>query len=406
MNNNYQMGQIIAEARKKLGMTQSDLANQLGLSPQAVSKWENGMGCPDISFLPEIGKVLHLSMDQLFGLENADVSAAQEEGEKVDLAPREFPESYHGLPLVAHYQDRACYSDASFLRQEEEMVYFENGSQADLKENISISHKGSQIFIVFARELYEEEKRGKNQEKRGESPGKIRRLDITIHGASSVEIQKSQNNQFSWKVEGSPEFIKQVQITQQEDCLYVSSEKIKEKNKRFFQFFHEENRRILLYCPEDRLEKLTLSSSGASNVDSQINFLQADLQISGAGDIDLKEAGDLTLRSSGAGELKLASCASARLQLSGASDVKINRIQGKLLDVSMSGAGNLTVAQGEVTEFACQLSGAGDVNCKGLTVGNSQVRLHGFGAVILGRVKGQSLEQVSMGGSLKILQRG
>ena len=67
MFQNAQIGQIIQERRKTLGMTQTELAGQLGISPQAVSKWENGMGSPDISLLPEIGNILHLSMDQLFG---------------------------------------------------------------------------------------------------------------------------------------------------------------------------------------------------------------------------------------------------------------------------------------------------------------------------------------------------
>ena len=42
------LGNNIKYARKKLGLTQEELAGQLGVTPQAVSKWEKGTGMPDI----------------------------------------------------------------------------------------------------------------------------------------------------------------------------------------------------------------------------------------------------------------------------------------------------------------------------------------------------------------------
>ncbi|MEA4888805.1 MAG: helix-turn-helix transcriptional regulator [Clostridiaceae bacterium] len=59
----------IVELRKKAGMTQEQLADKLGLSFQAVSKWENGQSFPDILLLPELGKIFGVSIDALFGLE-------------------------------------------------------------------------------------------------------------------------------------------------------------------------------------------------------------------------------------------------------------------------------------------------------------------------------------------------
>ena len=46
------ISEILAKYRKKLGLTQEGLASQLGVTNQAVSKWESGQSCPDIALLP------------------------------------------------------------------------------------------------------------------------------------------------------------------------------------------------------------------------------------------------------------------------------------------------------------------------------------------------------------------
>ena len=62
---NETIGDRIAKYRKAMGMTQEDLANQMGVSSQAVSKWENDVSCPDISLLPQLCKILGVSTDEL-----------------------------------------------------------------------------------------------------------------------------------------------------------------------------------------------------------------------------------------------------------------------------------------------------------------------------------------------------
>ena len=59
------IGKRIAEYRKKKDLKQDELAEMLGVSPQAVSKWENDLSCPDISLLPELSRILGISIDEI-----------------------------------------------------------------------------------------------------------------------------------------------------------------------------------------------------------------------------------------------------------------------------------------------------------------------------------------------------
>lgn len=71
----------ISRYRKESGLTQEELAQRLGLSFQAVSKWENAHTMPDISLLPALSKTLRVSVDKLIGYVSKDeqVSIYEEE---------------------------------------------------------------------------------------------------------------------------------------------------------------------------------------------------------------------------------------------------------------------------------------------------------------------------------------
>lgn len=91
------LGNNISEKRKAKGLTQEELANILGVSPQAVSKWENNLSCPDISLLPEISKVFGISVDALLGVE---ASAEKTEYVKAESTHKE-PETTYEEPVFS-----------------------------------------------------------------------------------------------------------------------------------------------------------------------------------------------------------------------------------------------------------------------------------------------------------------
>ena len=68
---NDSIGKQIAALRKQRGVKQEELARAIGISTQAVSKWENG-GTPDVYLLPKIADFFEVSVDCLFGREAAE----------------------------------------------------------------------------------------------------------------------------------------------------------------------------------------------------------------------------------------------------------------------------------------------------------------------------------------------
>ncbi len=77
------IGKRIAENRKRKNLKQDELAEMLGVSAQAVSKWENDLSCPDISLLPELSRILGISIDEIVqGKKESEVVLVPEEDRK------------------------------------------------------------------------------------------------------------------------------------------------------------------------------------------------------------------------------------------------------------------------------------------------------------------------------------
>ena len=108
------IGKQIRELRVRRGVTQEAMARQLGVSAQAVSKWERGAAAPDIGMLPALSVYLGVSIDQLFSLsadarmeriqnmlwDKRELTAAEAEDAKVFLLDKARREPSGGEPLA------------------------------------------------------------------------------------------------------------------------------------------------------------------------------------------------------------------------------------------------------------------------------------------------------------------
>lgn len=79
---NETIGNRISKFRKAKGLTQEELAFTMGVSSQAVSKWENDLSCPDIGSLPKLAKTLGVTTDELLSGKQDDVRMVPAEQRK------------------------------------------------------------------------------------------------------------------------------------------------------------------------------------------------------------------------------------------------------------------------------------------------------------------------------------
>ncbi len=157
-----EIGKQIKDLRQRRGITQEDMAQQLGITAQAVSKWERGVTAPDIALLPDISAYFGVSIDELFALSDetrmeriqnmlwdvrylpqADVDASRE-----FLLEKAKREPNNGRPLelladmenhiarehqskAAEYAMKALRRDPSLRNAYGELIYGMNGKIAD-----------------------------------------------------------------------------------------------------------------------------------------------------------------------------------------------------------------------------------------------------------------------------------
>lgn len=105
------IGKRIMENRKRLGITQDALAEQLGVTAQAVSKWENDQSCPDITMLPKLAEIFTVTTDELLGCEpQCPVHQAQVVDENDSENAHASPEDSKNSHWQMHWESgNRCY---------------------------------------------------------------------------------------------------------------------------------------------------------------------------------------------------------------------------------------------------------------------------------------------------------
>lgn len=129
--NQVKIGKFIASKRKEQGLTQLQLAEKLGITDRAVSKWETGKSLPDASLMPELCKLLKITINDLLCGEVVSVENYNEKAEKA-LLEMVKKEEMQNKKLMMYENVIGFSSTISFLIQVFVAVFFVKNTTAQI----------------------------------------------------------------------------------------------------------------------------------------------------------------------------------------------------------------------------------------------------------------------------------
>ncbi len=129
--NQVKIGKFIASKRKEQGLTQLQLAEKLGITDRAVSKWETGKSLPDASLMPELCKLLKITINDLLCGEVVSVENYNEKAEKA-LLEMVKKEEMQNKKLMMYENVIGFGSTLSFLIQVLVAVFFVKNTTAQI----------------------------------------------------------------------------------------------------------------------------------------------------------------------------------------------------------------------------------------------------------------------------------
>ena len=161
------IGAFIAQCRKEKNLTQIQLAELLGITNQAVSKWENGRGMPDMSLLQPLCDVLGISLNELFSGEH--ISAEEYKGKAEENISKLFKEKQIANLKPVKYLFSTCANVALFVAVTELAVglvgYFFNSTM--LKVMLINASVWLIFFLASMSKLVYDKKKLKNLKQSG-----------------------------------------------------------------------------------------------------------------------------------------------------------------------------------------------------------------------------------------------
>ena len=85
------MGEIISTLRKEKGMTQKEIADRLGITDKAVSKWERDVAYPDTGTIPKLAEILGVTVEELMNAKSVPVSENKKTDYVIDIVLKAVP---------------------------------------------------------------------------------------------------------------------------------------------------------------------------------------------------------------------------------------------------------------------------------------------------------------------------
>ncbi len=395
-----QIGSIISKRRREKGLTQEALASLLHITPQAISKWENGVGFPDLTLIPRIADILELQPDILFG------SGGMSDN---------IPATFQGLPFITSNEENALYAEKTWDRTENGTIYFTDGSEADLRTGTIVNAGAGEMRIVRKSELCPFEE--------GNAPGSysgtfrdIDSLEIDCGFPCRVELRKGEVGETRVEVTGCKQFLSFLEVHAKKQTLLIAVKRMQDGNSGgqncitvFCGFTEGRVLRAEINGSSDIFVEPSFETEGFTiNGSGEIRAGAADVcrvKINGSGSLKLGEASErLYVHINGSGEVSCGSTYNTDIQINGSGWFDCKSASGSMA-ANIAGSGGLCLA-GEVETLAIGISGSCSLDGKHLIAGNANLQVSDGGEITIGRIRGRSVEHLSKNCKLTVLQRG
>lgn len=423
---------IVSEQRKKKGMTQEELAKRLAITPQAVSKWENSIGLPDVTLFPALAEVLQISIEELFGIPKRGVEP---------ITSQAVPTSYEGMPLIAEFRGSLCYSDKSVKEKTENRVLFTDGSVAELESGRVINRGEGEIRLlqweVFAGAVPMGDLGGECITRSTPLPH-FSSMTLSLAHKCEVQIKADPNGEPRMIARGREGMLNRLESRVENDTLTVRMESLEKNLSSDFYLYH-----IEIFVPFKVGNCLKLSVNGEGEVRVEPDFAEGEVSINGCGNAAVASfdrftgrisgSGDIAvgevrcegnLRIAGSGDIALAGVSNPDVRIAGSGDVVSAKADGNL-KVQIAGSGDVTLGKVALDSAEIKISGSGDVTMQGeaallklvvsgsgslqgdrLTVDCAELSVRGTGEITLERIITESCEKLSRDAVLRVGRRG
>ncbi|MBQ8718969.1 MAG: DUF2807 domain-containing protein [Clostridia bacterium] len=423
MLDNKAFGALIASRRREIGLTQDAFAAMLGITPQAISKWENGVGYPDVTLFPDIARSLDVSLEMLFGTQVTDTK--EEEPVSVDTAAPtaipllpNVPPEHCSLPPVAAGSHFICYSDKVLAERGEDadIVRFTDGSCADLASGeVENCGSGEIRLLPVVNGHANHPQRDDAPQTRTEDFLYFHSIQLLCRGSGEVTVKTSPDGQGHMEARGPADFLESVSALVKDETLTLEIAPNGSGDTK--------GREIIVWLPVASGGQLNAHITGCCKVNCEPAFSHTAVNISGCGELHGSRTQTMTAAISGCGNIHLNSAedntsitvsgcgeavvdyaANPHVNISGSGEVTLRRVSGSM-SVAVGGSGDVTAA-GELDSFSCHLDGAGTIYGEQLSVSEATIVINSTGTVRLGRIRSHSKEKLGQAATLHVAHRG
>ena len=417
----------VATQRKKKKMTQEELAMHLGITPQAVSKWENGIGLPDVTMFPRLAEVLGISIETLFGVEK-------------ETRSERIPLHYEGLSYIAEIKGRLCYSNKNVTEKTDEKIVFADGSFADMTNGVVTNCGSGEIRVFDDLEWKEGDSYAGGEMISEELPLQaFDSLTLMLSRKCNVKIIPVHLGEQRIYIHGNENLVKRLkhEIVGERLSVELGDSTGYRSNSDFSDPYV-----LKIYVPFKKGRSVSAVLNGSGSVEIGVAFEDGELSTNGCGDITATDferlciringSGNFTggsviqsvkLRIAGSGDMTFSHVANPDIKISGSGDITAESAEGDTVaQISGSGAlqigsvrGNMSARVSGSADFSChgeldmlkiRISGSGSFAGERLTVREADLCIQGSGDIALERIKEKSVEKLSKNALLKVGYRG